>query len=273
MTRIIVHAGFHKTGTSSLQQYLRRTRRDLAQYGAIYLKEDFLDAGNAGRIYGLKPFPWRLRRFRRHLRGFLESIPDDKVIFLSWEGFCGVMPGHRRIGGRSVRDMATSGIPLARAIVKELRRRFGPDADITFLYTLRDREPWINSVYGHIVRSIRLTMDFDSFRASLPNLPTLQEEATRIARAIAPVPVETARLEALKSKAQGPAYAALTLIGVPEDVIATLPPARKVNAGNTADIRRECLRLNRTIKDDLELKRLKDKLTGHERTGKARNDR
>ena len=267
MTRVIVHAGFHKTGTTSLQTYLRRNRKLLGSYAAIYLKEDFLDAGNAGRIYGLKPYPWRLRRFRRRLRKFLNSIPDERVIFLSWEGFSGVMPGHRRSGGRSVRDMARTGKPLARAIVKELKARFGPTTDITFFYTLREREAWINSVYGHIVRSIRLTMDFDTFRTGLPKLPHLKDEAEQIAKAIAPVPVVTVNLEEMTTKAQGPAYGALQLIGVPEDVIAALPAAQKVNAGNAPEIRAECLRLNRSVTDDITLKRKKDKLTNHGQWG------
>lgn len=265
MTRVIVHAGFHKTGTSSLQDHLRKHREALAPYAAIYLKEDFLEAGNAGRIYGLKRFPWRLRRFRLAVRSFLEDIPDGEVIFLSWEGFSGVMPGHRRMGGRSVEDMTTAGIPLAKTIIRELRKRFGSEAEITFLYTTRARESWIKSVYGHVLRSIQITDDFETFRAGLPKLPHLEDEADRIAAAIAPVPVIASALEEVKEHPQGPAIAALELMGVPQNVIDALPPATRTNAGNTAVLQAEFLRLNREMTDKDALKAVKDKLARRKR--------
>jgi Sulfotransferase domain len=264
MTQVIVHAGFHKTGTSSLQDYLRKIRHRLPEGIAVHLKEDFLDAGNLARRYGQRPYPWRRRRFARALRRYLAEIDDSPVHILSWEGFSGIMPGHRRATG-PVRNIHRAAIPLARTIVRELRRRFGPDTEITFLYTLREPESWLRSVHGHLLRSIRLTEDFDAFRAGFTPPIRLDDEATRIARAIAPVPVATAWLEDVSARPEGPAAALLDLLDLPADFHAGLPAARKTNTGNSAAIRAQCLALNLSLRDARELKRRKDELTGFNR--------
>lgn len=260
MTHVIVHAGFHKTGTSSLQDYLRAHRARLADRVTIYLKDDFLDAGNAARRYGMRPHPWRMWRFRRALREFLNAIPEAPVIFLSWEGFSGVMPGHRRPLSGPVRGMARAAVPLARGIVAELRHRFGPTARIEFLYTLREGESWLRSVWGHIARSIRLTEDYPAFRAGFRTLTPLDAEAATVARAIAPVPVHTAWLEEIGTLPQGPATPALRLMGFSEAEIAALPRASHVNRGNSDTATQTFLHLNRTLADPAELKQRKDAL-------------
>ncbi len=257
MTRIVVHAGFHKTGTTSLQDYLRHNRVQLTEHAAIYLKEDLRDAANTTRHFGMRPHPWRLWRFRRALRRFLAGINPAPQIFLSWEGFSGVMPGHQRLLSGQVQDFTRAAIPLARAIVAELRRRFGPACRIEFLYTLRDRESWVRSVWGHLVRSIRLTQDFDTFRQSLRDLPPLDAEAARIARALAPVPVHTSWLEDSGPDPLGPAGAALRLLNVPETVLAGLPPAPARNLADPPELSAAYLQLNRTLRDKTALKREK----------------
>lgn len=266
MTKVIVHAGFHKTGTSSLQDYLRKIRHRLPENIAVHLKEDFLDAGNLARRYGQRPYPWRRRRFARALRRFLATVDDRPVQVLSWEGFSGIMPGHRRLTG-PVRTIRRAAIPLNRTIIRELRRRFGKETEIIFLYTLREPESWLRSVHGHLLRSIRLTEDFEAFRAGFRTPIRLESEAARIAAAIAPVPVVTSWLDTTQGRPEGPAAAVLDLLDLPEDLRANLPRARLTNAGNSAEIRARCLELNCTIADDRELKRLKDELTGFTRPG------
>ncbi len=98
--RVIVHAGFHKTGTTSLQDFLYQNKSSLAPYMAYYGKMDFLDAGTQARIYAQRPFPHRLIKFRYAFRAFLENIPDHSMIVLSRETFSGGMPGHHTLSGR-----------------------------------------------------------------------------------------------------------------------------------------------------------------------------
>lgn len=245
MTRVIVHAGYHKTGTTSLQDFMAANRDRLAPVLAYYGKMDFLGAGANARIYAQRPYPWRLVRFRRSLRKFLKSIPNDELVVLSRETFSGGMPGHHRVGGALMTSYFGPALKLAHAIIAELRRRFGPDVEITFFYTTREREAWIRSVHGHLLRSIRLTEDFETFRAHFPALASPAEEAQRMAGALSPIPVATAALEDWGSTTEGPAGALLDLAGVPADLRARLAPVPRANLGQSGDLRAAFLDLNR----------------------------
>lgn len=255
---VIVHAGFHKTGTSSLQEYLKRHRDELRGFADIYLKNDFMDVGNLGRVYGLKPYPWRKRQFRRAFDRFIKTVPPSHTIVLSWEGLSGVMPGHRRLFTGTIQNFRRAAVPLGNEIVASIRARFGQDTDITYLYSLRERDSWIKSVYGHVVRSIRITDDFAGFRARLPDLPDLAQEAADIVAQLPDVALATSYLEDTSHTHSGPATAILDLIGVPDRVRNTLSVARPRNKGLPAYVEDAFLRLNRNVKNDADLKTQKD---------------
>ena len=267
MTRVIVHAGYHKTGTTSVQDFLNRNKSLLAPYLRYYGKTDFRQAGAQARIYAQKPFPWRLARFRHSLRAFLKEVPEGGTIVLSRETFSGGMPGHRRMGGALMTSYFGPGLRLARVIIVELKRRFGQEVDITFFYTTREREAWIRSVHGHLLRSIRLTDDFDTFRARFPALASPEEEAQRMRGALAPVPVVTAALEEYADHPEGPAAVLLDLVGVPGDLRTRLKPARRSNPGQDSDLRAQFLEINRRGGSRAALKAAKEKLLREAQNG------
>jgi hypothetical protein len=245
MTRVIVHAGYHKTGTTSLQDFMEANRATLAPVLAYYGKTDFLGAGANARIYAQRPYAWRLGRFRRSLRKFLKFIPDHDLIVLSRETFSGGMPGHHRVDGALMTSYDGPSLKLAHTIIAELRRRFGQGVEITFFYTTREREAWIRSVYGHLLRSIKLTEDYETFRAHFPALASPTEEAQRMAAALDPIPVAIASLEDWGTTAEGPAGALLDLTGIPADLRAALRPVERANLGQSKEIQAAFLDLNR----------------------------
>lgn len=267
--RVIVHAGYHKTGTTSLQNFLSSNRKALKPWLSYYGKADFLAAGSHARQYGQRPFPWRLWRFRRAFRRFLNRIDADVTIVLSRETFSGGMPGHRRIGGRLMLGYGKAAQPLARVIIAELRRRFGPETKIEFAYTTREREAWIASVWGHLLRSIRLTDDFATFRARFPDLQSPADEAASMAAFLAPIPVTVIALEDHADQPEGPAKAILDLVGIPADTRARLAPARRANSGQGSDLKAHFLELNRSITDRHALKAAKEQALAAEANRKA----
>jgi len=256
MTQVIVHAGFHKTGTTSLQDYFARNRAALADHLAYYGKLDFREAGAHARIYAQRPFPHRLWRFRRSLRAVLAGVPDHPRILLSRETFSGGMPGHRTVSGRLMQSYQRPARRLAAVIIAELRRRFGPETEIIFFYTTRERESWIRSVHGHLLRSIRLTDDFETFRGRFPSLMGPEAEAEALARAL-PVPARAARLEDYAGMPEGPAAALLDLLKIPPALRARLAPVTPRNTADPAPLQAEFLRLNREIRDKSKLKTAK----------------
>ena len=260
MTQVIVHAGFHKTGTTSLQDFFHANAAALAPDCRFFGKADFLDAGAKARIYAQRPFPWRLWQFRRTLRRFLNTVPPGGTVILSRESFSGGMPGHRKLGGAMITSYTRPAIALARVIIAELRRHFGQDVDITFFYTTRAQEDWIRSVHGHLLRSIRLADGFEQFRARFPDLSGPKTEAAKMARALAPVPVITAALEDYADHREGPAAALVDLLALPPKRRAALKPARRSNIGQPDQLREAFLALNAQGLDKATLKREKEAL-------------
>ena len=259
MKRVVVHAGFHKTGTTSLQDFMNHNKTALAPHVAYYGKTDFLNAGAHARIYAQRPFPHRLFKFRRALRSFLAAVPDHHTIVLSRETFSGGMPGHHTVSGRLMTSYQRPAKRLAKVIISEVRRRFGDATDITFFYTTREREAWIRSVYGHLLRSIRLTDDFDTFRARFTELLGPEAEAEKLAAAL-PVRVQAARLEDFAKAPEGPAAALLDILKVPMATRQSLHVVPPQNTGNTAAQQAAFLSLNREIKNKTALKAAKDAL-------------
>ncbi len=259
-TRVILHAGFHKTGTSSLQRYLRGNLDLLRPYLAYYDRDDFPQLAAALQTYGKRPFPWRIRQVRRAATDFLARIPDDKVIVLSRETFSGTLPGHRRLFGALARDYPQTAIPIGKVMVTALRHRFGPHCKVEFLYTLRSRDAWLRSVHGHLLRAIRMTDSFAQFSQRFAALPDLDATARHIAQHLSLDALHLAQLEDVSASPAGPAASVLDLLDLPNGVKRQLPPAPRANVGQNPAIAAEFLRLNRANRDKVALKRQKDRL-------------
>ena len=98
--KVIIHAGFHKTGTSSLQQVLRANRPLLQPELAMRLKGQMPDLTHATRGYST----WRddltlvkaATRFGAVLDG-LVAMPK-RALLLSAEEFSGYMKEAQRSG-------------------------------------------------------------------------------------------------------------------------------------------------------------------------------
>lgn len=258
--RILVHSGFHKTGTSSLQGFLDMHSEPLAPYFYAFGRFQAPAIDEAAKTYAQKRFPWRLAAFRRAVRNYLSGAPLDRNIVISMESLSGLMPGHRLYGGARAEAYSDTAIAMAKVLVRELRRAFGADIDIVFLFTTRQQEDWLRSVHGHLLRSIRLTDDYEAFRTQFIDLPTLPEQAAKIAALLAPIRVEIAALEAYTLCRIGPARAVLDLMDVPKEVRTMLAPAPRANVGQPFDLRTTFLKLNREITNKAALKARKNGL-------------
>lgn len=261
---VLVHAGFHKTGTSSLQSFLTENREALNGHFQFFGKADFVGLGARARRYGQRPYPWRMRHFRRGLRKFLATLPDDRRIVLSRETFSGIMPGHRRLLG-PVRSYRPAAANLAQVIAAELRFRYGAEVKIAFLYTLRDRPSWLRSVYGHILRSIRLRLDFAAFKHQISG-PDLEQECASIRSRLGGIPVLETWLADHEHDPFGPAQKVLDIMGVDAITQAGLSPVGRKNPGHTDVILEEFLTLNRAIRNKTALRSAKEAILARERT-------
>lgn len=237
MTRIIIHAGFYKTGTTSFQRYFEVNAALFENKFYYCSKAQLSHAAIAAREFGTRPFWWRLRAFRRAFETVVTTLPDADVIVISREQFSGAMPGFKTIFGRRITSNATAAIPLAKEINRALRRRFGENTCIEYLFTLREGESWVKSIYGHVQRSRTVTQDFATFRSSFPEKIDLLPEAASIAQAANADDFHTSFLEDTSAHPLGPAKALIDLLALPTDFCEKLPPARHENKGSSQKTR------------------------------------
>jgi len=268
MTRIIVHAGFHKTGTTSLQAFVETNKSILKPWADIHLKTDLGRARYLGRWYGQRPVFWRLWMFRHGFRRFLSGIPDAPTIFISRESFSGMMPGFFRRNGAQVTAYVDQAVPLAHEIILGLRRRFGPSCQIEFLYTTRQGQPWLKSLHAHIVRTSSLRDDFEAFQRRFGPPPNLDHQAGTIATAIAPVKVHVATLEDAAGHRLGHGRAVLSLLGVPRRDWPRFGDSSHNNLGQSDALTDEFLEMNRRERSGPELKAAKKAMLIAERNAR-----
>jgi hypothetical protein len=231
MKKIILHTGFHKTGTSSLQFFLKENMHKLSPFAAFYFFDDLAEVSSAARLYGKKPLFWNRIKFRSELRRFLESIEDRKSIVISCESLCGVMPGYNGLFRKRVKSYVPTARVLTGILCEELRSQFGGDVDILLLYTTRDSKPWLKSVFGHISRTKGGSENFLTFRNSFLTVPNLVEEAEKITANLTGIRIKTASLEKYTQTKYGPAMAVLEQLDLPLDVFDGLVAQDRRNVG------------------------------------------
>ena len=253
---ILVHAGFHKTGTSSLQACLQSNHALLEPHLRLVLRAAMVPVARAARALaqGRWALPRRLR-LRRALTGLMRELDpaDPRPLVISYEGLSGTVPGFGRVRSYDRAPM------MAAEIRRALTARFGGEAQIAFLYTTRAADSWRRSAYAHLVKYQRVTQDFAGFKAGLaPGAPDFDGTLAAIRQAVAPLPVHDAALEGLQRRPLGPAEAVLDLLDLPDALRAALVPVPPQNRAADQGTVAEHLELNRRITDREALRRAKN---------------
>lgn len=245
--RILLHPGFHKTGTSSVQQFLWVNRDILAQNG-IEIR----------LLRHLRPAARIAMRACRHPMALLD-LPDAldaclggldaPMAILSCEGLAGHMPGFK-----SLTSYATAPATIA-LIDSWLRDRLGADTQIVL--TLRPRDPWLSSAWRHHLRGQRLCETESEFRHRLRDGADLKSAADAIDAAL-PNPAQRLGWRKLTTHRFGPGGAVL-------EQLTALPPGLRLptapaNRGPDAALAQRFLDLNRSDLDDATVIAQKDHL-------------
>lgn len=238
--RIVIHAGFHKTATSSVQQVLRGNRAVLKPHLRSVLKWGMRDLLHAARGYSTWRDPLTLTKFARRFRTLLTEHADmpRRTLCLSAEELSGHMPGREGIA-------TYAAAPDLAAEMARIAQETCPEAETLFYYSTRAPEDWLRSAYWEHVKSSSLTLDFDAFRAQFPDAADLDAIVDRVATA-QPCPVHRARIEDHRA---APAAPLLRLCGVPQDTIAALPPTPVANPRPNPDTLTALLEANRRYRD------------------------
>ena len=257
MTRVVIHAGFHKTGTTSVQSTLRANRALLEPHLRVYLKADFDALTEATRAFCAAPEDdAALNAVGRYAMRFFRRIErdDPRPILMSSEDLSGHLPGRRRRPGYHAAPRIMS------VIAENARHRFGDNLDLILFFSTRDSDTWLRSTWWQNLRSTRLTDDLDLY-ATRPEVATdLTGTVEAVAKAVAPARVMSESLDLSRDRREGPLAPLLDLFAlVPEirDALAILPP---VNAQPVSGLDEVFLALNRSALSEENLRDAKKNL-------------
>lgn len=222
--RIVIHAGFHKTGTSSVQQVLRINRHLLKPQMRSVLKGSMTGLIHAARGYSTWRDPLTLAKFSHRFEDLLSRHADmpRRSLCLSGEELAGHLPGRGALADYSA-------APVLAAQMARIVKTTYPRTELIFFYSTRAPDAWLRSAYWEHVKSSSMTMDWDAFSKTYGHAADLDRIVDDIA-VVHPGIVRRARLEDATGLPAGPATPVLELCGVTHAVMQSLtmpPPANE----------------------------------------------
>lgn len=247
MQRLIVHAGFHKTGTTTVQKTLRKNRGALRPHLRTVLRPGMLALCEAARAYSVTRSEWDIALVKYEAAMLAESLSHEGTVLLSSEDLSGHMPGRRGLRQYDAAPRLMSAIDLA-------FREAQPDADISYAFVTRAPDPWLASCHVQHLRATRMVLTVRDYSRKFRKSADLEGMIDKISAAIPHAQVHRFALETC-SGPLGPLAPLLDLAGVPDTVrgtLKTLPPA------NTAPPPAKVQRLLELNQSDLTDDALKD---------------
>lgn len=237
--RIVLHPGFHKTGTSTVQAFLRENRKALAPHVALRLRWHLRDVLAAARGYSTDRDPLTLIKFQARFGALMNDIPymPRRTLILSAEELLGHLPGR---GG--IADYGAAPV-LLYACCEIAQARF-PQSEILIYLSTRAPAEWLASAHWEHVKSSAMTLPLDVFSARFERAAALDDMADEIASRV-PVPVHRAALEAASLLPLGPADPLIALCDLPDDLRGRLTPVAPVNTRMDDTVRAALIEANR----------------------------
>ena len=252
---IIFHAGFHKTGTTSLQAALGMHAPALSPVFAIQTRATsprLLAAADAARDHSAGPTPQTATRLSDTLTGWASglSVQPGQGLLVSCEDFAGHMPG--RFGVPDYRAV----IPVATAIRHALLARW-PAHRLTFLITTREPDAWLRAIHWQLSKHDALTLGPGRFARTFAAAADFAPLLAALRAALPETPVIDADLHDLAPRRLGPVEAMYDAASLPCDLRASLPAPPHANRSPQHDLARVFVKLNRSDLPRAEVRRLK----------------
>ncbi len=241
--KIVVHAGFHKTGTSTVQAVLRTNRKVLMPALAIRLKGQMQELISATRGYSTYGTADALDKVSRRFDALLADLPGmpRRTLVLSAEELSGHMPGRGTLADYSAAPV------LMYQFWQRAQVKF-PQTPVVFCFATRTPDAWQRSAWAEHVKSSGMRLDFSEYSARYPLASDLATVVSEVRRRV-PAPVHSYALEDCADLPLGPADPVLDLCDIPDDIRATLTPQPPQNTRMGEDMLAALLEINRAHKD------------------------
>ncbi len=222
--RIVIHAGFHKTGTTSVQSLIHTNRRILERQVRCYLRPDFQELTDACRVFSVDPNPRTILGIADAAGAFFDGLnPDDpRGILMSSEDLSGHLPGRHGL------DRYDAASLIMAQLTECIRTRFGDEVPLTYYFSTRGRKDWLRSTYWQNLRSTRLELGFEDYSQQIAPAADLPVVLDEVAEAVSPAAAVAALpLEESKDQPLGPLTPLMDLLDIPEvtrSKLRMLPP-------------------------------------------------
>lgn len=241
--KIVIHAGFHKTGTSTVQAVLRANRKALLGSVAIRLKGQMKELMHATRGYSTYGSQEALDKVSRRFDALLAELPGmpRRTLLLSAEELSGHMPGRGVLA-----DYRAA--PVLMYLYWQRAQAAFAQTPVVFCFGTRRRADWRRSAWGEHVKSSGMTLDFAQFTAQYPDACDLEAVLNEIRRRV-PAPLHSFALEDCADLPLGPADPVLDLCDIAPDLRVTLVPKPPQNTRLDEDTLAALLHINRTHRD------------------------
>ena len=250
--KIILHAGFHKTGTASLQQTLRANRAALRPEIRLVLRPGMTALCECCRAYSRSREDYDLGLVKYEAAMLVERLEEEDAttIVISSEDLSGHMPGRHGLHGYGAAPHLIRALSVA-------FKAAAPDDEIVFFFSTRSAEPWLRSCYAQHLRTARMVWDEADYVKRLKTSAEHDKILGLVGREVSRHTVLQAALEDHEARPLGMADALLDHVDLSVDRRANLGLAAPRNATLPADILTELLALNRSDLDNAALRNAK----------------
>jgi hypothetical protein len=252
MRRVILHARFHKTGTTSLQRTLRANRAALRPDIRLVLRPGMTALCECARAYSRSREDYDLGLFKYEAAMLIERLEDEDAttIVISSEDISGHMPGRHGLHGYG----ATPHLMRALSVAFKMA---APDNELTFYFTTSKAEPWLRSCYEQHLRASRMVSNEADYVERLKTSSEHDKIIDLVRREVPEHSVLEATLEDHVERPLGIAEALLDHLNLSPERCAKLRPTTPRTAALPAEILTELLTLNRSDLNDAALRTAK----------------
>lgn len=247
--RILIHAGFHKTGTTTVQKTLRANRKVLHPC-RIVLRPDMVALCEAARAYSISRSQTDLALIQYEAASLAGGwgLGSTDVI-LSSEDLSGHMPGRRGLTTYNATPR------IMRALTQAIAAAL-PDSEQTLYFTTRAADPWLRSCYVQHLRATRITLGPEDYAVRMAASADLDGIVAQVAGAVPDIRVIAQPLEGCTTPL-GPLGALLNVLGIAPDTVAPRPPE---NTSPPKGLTDAMLALNRSDLSDADWRMARDAL-------------
>ena len=246
--RIVIHAGFHKTGTTTIQKMLRHNNQLLRPDIQVVLRDGMVRLCEAARAYSVSKSALDLGLVQFETAETLQKFTDFSGTFLlSSEDLSGHMPGRRALKSYASAPKIFNAIYSAAAEVFS-------GVEVSFFFGTRASKPWLSSCYVQHLQATRITQSMQDYAMSYIGSAQLDKVVDATRNTVPHAFVVSSALEDCSLFKLGPLDPLLNHLGVPQltkgkfDILPptnTAPPQAKID---------KLLALNHSDMSDTDLK-------------------